>query len=497
MYTIKSLAIDLGASSGRLILGKLDDRKKLHLEEIYRFPNGGVPVSESLYWDIISIFREMKMGLAEYVNRYGNDLDSIGIDTWGVDFVLLDEKDEFIGPIHHYRDKRTDGMLEKMLEKVSKEEIFSQTGIQFLQINGSTQIFSMVYNQSSRLSITKMFLMLPDFLHFLLSGVKKSEFSDATTSQLYNPTKKDWAYPLIEKLGLKKEWFCPIVQPGTVLGKIKKDIAEETGINKSAQIITPLTHDTGSAVAAVPIDMGAFQEGEWAYLSSGTWSLLGVELKEPLINKNVMEYNFTNEGGIGGSIRFLKNLSGLWIIQECKKVWDKEEDILSWDLIAEKSSKAPKFQTIINPDDPMFLNPPNMIEAIRQFCAKTGQDFPEDKGSIARTVFESLALRYKHALLQMEELLGKKVKILHVIGGGSQNNVLNQFTASALQIPLKAGPKEATAIGNLLVQMLALGEIEDVKELRQIVRDSFPIKEFEPKNSDEWEDIYQKYKKIL
>ena len=486
------LGFDLGASSGRAIVGILEN-DILKLDEIYRFPNNGIKISNSLYWDILRIFQEIKNGLSEYVKKYGPNLESIGINTWGVDFILLDENDEIIGPIHHYRDRRTDGMLESMFNVVPKKEIFNQTGIQVLSINTSTQIFSMVYNKSPRLSIAKTFLMLPDYFNYLLSGVKVSEYSDATTSQLYNPNKNDWAYDLIKKLGLKQEWFCKIVQPGTILGTIQKSIAEEIGLNNDTKIIAPLCHDTGSAVAAVPADIDKYGEGEWAYLSSGSWSLIGVELEKPLINDKVLKYNFTNEGGINGTIRFLKNVTGMWLIQECKKIWDKEGFNLSWDDIAQQTEKSTAFKYFINPDNPSFLNSLNMIEEIKQYCNNSNQGEPQSVGEIGRTIFESLAFRYKQTIEYLEDITNRKIKILYIIGGGSQNNVLNQFTANVLNIPVKTGPSEATTIGNILVQALAIGEIKDIKELRQIVINSFPIKEYTPNESNKWNDAYKIY----
>jgi rhamnulokinase len=349
----------------------------------------------------------------------------------------------------------------------------------------------MVYNKSPRLLISKTFLMLPDYFNFLLSGKKFSEYSDATTSQLYDPIKKNWAFDLIKRLGLKTELFCKIVQPGTILGNIQEYIVEDIGITKNTKIVAPLTHDTGSAVAAAPVEMNKYSEGEWAYLSSGTWSLLGVELEKPLINGTVLKYNFTNEGGINGTIRFLKNLTGMWLIQECKRIWDNKGKDLSWKDIDNAILKAKNFQSFINPDDPAFLNPPNMIDTIQEYCRITNQTAPKSIGDICRTIIECLAFRYKQAIGYLEEIIHRKIKILHIIGGGSQNDILNQFTANAINIPVVAGPSEATAIGNILVQALALGEIDNVKELREIVKKSFPLKEYYPQNVNEWNEAYK------
>jgi len=490
---VKILAIDLGASSGRAILGTLNANKKLSLEEIYRFPNEGIQVNNELHWDVPYLFNEVKNSLTKYVNKYGSDLNSIGVDTWGVNFILLDKYDRFLSPMYHYRDKRTVGMLEEMFNVISKEEIFKQTGIQFLELNSSTQLFSMVHNKSPRLPMTKTIIMFPDYINYLLSGIIACEFSDATTTQLFNPVKKEWAYDLIKRLGLNPEWFIKVIYGGTILGSIKKDVADEVGLNSKTKIIVPLTHDTGSAYASVPVDMNKYFEGEYGILSSGTWSIIGVELKEPLINEKALKYNYSNEGGINGTIRFLKNITGLWLIQECKKIWDKENMNLSWDKIAIEAKKADPFQSFINPDDHSFLAPSNMVQAIQNFCKTTDQNVPETIGEISRTIFESITFSYKQAVENLENIIGKKLKILYIIGGGSHYNLLNQFTANVLNIPVKAGPTEATIIGNILVQALALGEVKDLIELREIVRNSFKIKNFLPENHEKWEEAYFTY----
>jgi len=489
---VRILAFDLGASSGRVIVGILEN-EILELDEIYRFTNEGVRVKNSLCSDFLRIFQKMKKGLSIYVKKYGACLDSIGLDTWGVDFALLDENDELIGPIHHYRDHRTDGMLEKLFKVIPKEEIFNQTGIQIMQINTIVQIFSMIHNNSPRLPIAKTFLMLPDYFNFLLSGKKLCESSEASTSQLYNPIKRDWDFDIIRKLGLDPNMFPEIIQPGTILGNIQEYIAEETGLNSKTKISIPPTHDTGSAVAAVPVDMDKYNPGEWAYLSSGTWSLLGVELNEPLINEKALEYNFTNEGGINFTTRFLKNISGLWLIQECKKLWDMKEPNLSWERIEKEAKNAQPFQSFFCPDDPIFLNPPNMIKAIQKQCEHQSQSPPETIGQISRCIFENLSFRYKQVMGQLEEITGTNIKILQIIGGGSRNQLLNQFTANVLNIPVKAGPSEATAIGNILTQALALGEITNIKDLRRVVRNSFQINDYTPMNNNKWKDAYNMY----
>jgi sugar (pentulose or hexulose) kinase len=489
------IGIDLGASNGRVIVGKFETKKKLELDIVYRFKNYGVSINKSLYWDIVHIFNRIMKGLRMCSEKYKDEgFESLGITTWGVDFALLDENDELLGLIHHYRDHRTDAMLEKLFKVIPKEEIFAQTGIQFMSINTIVQLFSMLHNKSPQLTNVKTFLMLPDYFNFLLSGKKLCESSEASTSQLFNPTKKNWAFDLIKKLKLDPNMFPEIIQPGTILGNIQKHIAEEIGLNLETKICIPPTHDTGSAVAAVPVNMDKYGPGEWAYLSSGTWSLLGVELNEPLINEKALNYNFTNEGGINSTIRFLKNISGLWLIQECKKVWDRKHPNLNWEEIEQAAEITQPFQNFFYPDDPTFLNPPNMIEKIQEYLVLQNQSPPKTVGQISRCIFENLAFRYRQVLEILEEILGTRIKILHIIGGGSQNNLLNQFTANVLNIPVNAGPSEATAIGNILSQVLALGGIDNLKNLRQIVRSSFQIKAYNPKDYDKWNEAYKRYK---
>ncbi|MFW9874773.1 MAG: rhamnulokinase family protein [Candidatus Thorarchaeota archaeon] len=491
----KFIAFDIGASSGRTIVGTLENNL-IMLDEIYRFPNNRIKINKSLYWDILQLHKNILTGLKKYVEKYGSNVEGIGIDTWGVDFVLLDKNDEMIGYTYHYRDSRTQGVLEEIFKKVKKEEIFFETGIQFMDINSIVQLYSMVLNASHQLSNTETFLMVPDYLNFLLSGKKLTEYSIATTSQLFNPNKNEWAFSLIERLGFKSNWFQNVLPSGSVLGNIKDYIAKEVGLVNNTKVIAPACHDTGSAVAAVPVDMNKYSSGEWAYLSSGTWSLLGVELNRPLINDKVLKYNFTNEGGLNNSVRFLKNVTGMWIIQECKRIWENEGKQFTWEYIVSEAKKAPEFQYLIDPNNSIFLNPKNMIGAIQKFCEVHNQKIPESIGEISRAIFESLAFKYKEVVENLEDLVGNKIKILYIIGGGSSNELLNQFTANALGIPIKVGPVEATAIGNILIQAYALGEINSINEIRTIVLNSVDISTLSPYDSNEWETVYKIYKKL-
>jgi len=488
------IGLDLGASSGRVIVGILEN-KKIKLEVIYRFPNGGIQVFDSLYWDTLRIFNEIKNGLKNCVEKYGSLFDGIGIDTWGVDFVLLDENDELVGLNYHYRDKRTNGIYEEMFKIVPKEEIFNQTGIQFMQINSLPHLYSMVHNKSPQLLITKTFLMVADYFNFLLSGKKSSEYTITSTSQLYNPIKKNWAFDLIKKLNFNPDWFPKIVNPGTILANIHKSIANQTGINENTPIIVNLCHDTAAAVAAVPLEEDI---ESWVYLSSGTWSLMGLELNQPVINKKVLEYNLTNEGGAFGTIRFLKNITGLWLIQECKRLWeDQKKSLVSYSEIEKLALKSEPFNGFIFPDHAIFLNPDNMIQAIQRYCKQTEQEIPTEIGEISRLIFEGLVFRYRQILDQLQEFSEKEIEKIYIIGGGSQNDLLCQFTANITNLPIDAGPPEATTIGNILMQAIATGEIDTLQELRGIVRNSFKIKSFKPKNTSEWENSYKKYLKYF
>jgi rhamnulokinase len=365
-----------------------------------------------------------------------------------------------------------------------------------MEINSSTQLYSLIHNESPQLNITETFLMIPDYLNYLFCEKKCSEHSIATTSQLFNPNTHNWSRELIETLGLKYSMFQRIIPSGTILGKIRKEIALEVGLKGNTNIIAPACHDTGSAIAAVPVDMQKYKRGEWAYLSSGTWSLLGVELEKPLINEASLEFNFTNEGGIENTIRFLKNVTGLWIIQECRKEWERQGIEYPWEKIVSDAKEAKPFQCFINPDDPLFLNPSNMIEAIEKYCKRSNQIPPKKICDISRALFESLAFRYKQIIKSLEQMMNQEVKILYIIGGGSSNQLLNQFSANSLNIPIKAGPVEATAIGNVLMQAKSLGIINNLQNLRKCVKESFPSKVYLPEDVKTWRDAYKEYLKI-
>jgi len=492
----KFLAFDLGASSGRAVLGILENNR-LVLEEIHRFSNGPVAIHGTLYWDVLKLFDEMQQALSLYAHSHGRELAGIGVDTWGVDFGLLSKDGVLLSNPVHYRDKRTDNMMEKVFQRVPREEVYNQTGIQFMQLNTLYQLFSMVLNKSPLLEIADTFLMMPDLFNYFLTGVKMAEFTEATTSQCYNPRSGNWAMSLLESLNIPTRIMPEIVQPGTILGKLSSHIAEEVGLGQ-VSVVAPASHDTGSAVAAVPAkgdkrNMDSQSEDvNWAYLSSGTWSLIGIEVQEPIINEQSLQFNFTNEGGVGGTYRFLRNVAGLWLVQECRRIWERSGQSLSYGQLVNLAEEAKPFVAFVDPDHNLFLNPPDMPAAIVEFCEQTGQSKPETKGEIIRCALESLALKYRVVL----EMIGKirtPIKKLHIVGGGTQNTLLCQFTANATNIPVVAGPVEATAIGNIMVQAIALGYLPSIAAGRQMIGQSFDLIEYHPQEQDAWDEAYQRF----
>jgi rhamnulokinase len=406
-----------------------------------------------------------------------------------VDFGLLDRSGALLGNPYHYRDGRTDGMLDEAFRRVGREEIFERTGIQFMQLNSLYQLLSMVVGESPLLEVAETFLAMPDLFNYWLTGRKVCEFSIATTTQCYDPREGDWAGPMLEKLGIPTRIFPEIAPPGTVLGDMLPQVAEEVGANVS--VIAPACHDTGSAVAAAPTE-GA----DFAYISSGTWSLMGAELTQPVINADSLAYNFTNEGGVGGTFRFLKNVSGLWLVQESRRTWAGQGESLSYNELTQMAAEAQPLRAIIDPDDGDFLRPGDIPARIRAFCKRSNQPVPESKGAIVRCALESLALKYRWTLERLEEMLGHRLEPIHIIGGGTQNRLLNQLAADATGRRVVTGPIEATAIGNVLVQMMALGHIGSIKEGRRVVRTSFDVETYEPQGGDEWEEAYGRFLEV-
>lgn len=482
------LAFDLGAESGRAMLGRLE-QSRLELEELHRFPNQPVRLPDGLYWDSLRLFHEIREGLRVAGRERKLHLDGIGVDTWGVDFGLIDEAGRLVDAPRHYRDARNNGMLERTFEAVPRERIFELTGLQFMQFNSLYQLYAAKLEGTAGLKTASQLLFMPDLFSYWLSGVRKNELTIASTSQFYNPTTKQWATELIETLGLPVGLLGGIVPPGTRLGPLLDEVADTSGL-KGAPVFATAAHDTAAAVAAAP----ASGEQPWCYISSGTWSLMGLELEAPLINGATLKANFTNEAGAGGRIRFLKNIAGLWLVQECRRAWALETREYSYAQLTGMAAQAPAFQAVLDPD--AFLEPGHMPERIREYCRRTGQRPPEQPGTMIRTILESLALRYRQVLELLDELGGHRVEVIHIVGGGSKNTLLNQFVADATGRTVVAGPTEATAAGNVLVQAMGAGFLKDLEEAREVVRASFPLQTFMPGERTGWDEAYQRYLKV-
>jgi rhamnulokinase len=474
MKTSSHLAIDLGAESGRVMLGTLLDGT-LKLQELHRFANQPVGVAESIRWDLLGMFREIREGLRKG-GQSGAKVESLSVDSWGVDYVWSGAGQPMLSPPYIYRDIRVDAAYQRVLAKVSKESIFAETGIQFMAINTLYQLFDDHQRSPGLVALADRFLPIADHLHYWLSGEAKAEISLASTTQIFHPLKRRWSEELIRALGFRREVFPDLVEPATRLGTLLPELGKESGLG-GVEVIATCSHDTGAAVAAVPAGQG----DDWAFLSSGTWSLMGVELPAPLLDSAAMEANFTNEQGFAGTTRFLKNIVGLWILQECRRTWEKEGQSFDYETITRLAADAPAFVSLIDPDDARFLKPGEMPEKIVSFCRETKQPVPGNVGAFARCILESLALLYGVTLAQLEALSGRTIKTLHVVGGGSRSSLLNQFTAGATGRRVLAGPVEATAMGNILLQAAAQGILASPDDLRVVVRRSCEIAEYLPR----------------
>jgi rhamnulokinase len=470
------LAVDLGAESGRVMAG-LWDGKRIRLEELHRFSNGPVQLAGALRWDILRLWSEVQNGLTLAARSHGNKVKSIGVDTWGVDSVLLSKSDEMVCQPFHYRDARTRGLMEKAFARVPRAEIFAATGVQFMELNTLYQLLALQKDSPEVLAAADCLLMMPDFFHWCLSGIKAAEFTNATTTQFFHPANRTWSYSLLKKFGLPTGILPKVVEPGTSLGALRQSVSVETGLGK-VQVIAPASHDTASAVAAVPVSSA--EEGAWAYLSSGTWSLMGLELRQAQLSSKALELNITNEGGVDGTFRVLKNITGLWLVQQCKRAFENDGKAFEYAQLVRLAKDAPPLRSFMDPDDPRFTNPSSMPAAIQQFCRETNQPVPKSPGAFIRCALESLALKYQVVLARLEEIAAKRVETIHVVGGGSKNHLLDQFTADACNREVVAGPVEATALGNVLVQARACGEIESLAELRSVVRQSSEMETFTP-----------------
>ena len=486
MADLKMLAIDLGASSGRGIVGSFDG-EKLSLRENHRFSNDPVITNGRMYWDILRIFHEIKQSITKTVLD-GDNVSSIGIDTWGVDYALLDRFGNMLANPTHYRDTRTEGIVDHVAKTIPMDQLYATAGIQCMNFNTIFQLAADLKADPNAFDRAERMLNIPDLLNYFLTGNMANEYTILSTGALLDAAKRDYAFDLTDKLGIPKRLFGNVVQPGYRVGKLLPQVLGETG-KTDAEVITVASHDTASAVIAVPT-----QEKDFIYISSGTWSLMGTELAEPLINDSSRSMNFTNEGGAMKTIRFLKNIMGLWLIQESRRQWRREGNEYSFAQMEAWAKECKPLRSFIDPDDASFATPGNMPERVREYCRRTGQPVPETVGEVVRCIYESLALKYRKTAESIETLMGRKAKVIHVVGGGTKDKFLSQMTADACGIPVAAGPEEATAIGNLMMQAIAQGAVANLSEARAVVSASFDLKRYEPSSDrDMWDEAYARF----
>lgn len=484
------IAVDLGAGSGRVIAAKTDF-SKIELEDIHRFDNPGTELPGGSFWNIVGLYREILEGLRRAVERHGDKIVSIGIDTWGCDFGLIDSNGELLGLPHQYRDLRSDGMAEALHGILPETELYAQTGIKTNFYNSSLHLLAELGKASPSLSVAERLLFIPDLLAYWLTGKQAVERTVASTSQLLDPRTGDWAWAVIDALGLPKKIFGEIVAPGTVLGAIREEVGNFIGL-AGIPVVATACHDTAAAVAGIPMTgMGNL------WLSSGTWSIMGIETKDAVTTPKALDYGFCNELGIADTVRFLKNIGGLWLIQECKRQWEMDGEKLSYAEMTTRSMEAVAFSAFIDPDDASFASPGGMPDKIRAYCKKTGQSVPETQGQVLRVATESLALKYRFVFEGIRELTGLDFPSLHAGGGGIQNEFLSQATANALGIPVIAGPVEATSCGNVITQMIGTGHLANFDEGRDLIRSSFDFRTFTPEDSEAWAAAYQRFLAII
>lgn len=487
------LAFDLGAGSGRAFIGQLisDEGKspKLEMQEIHRFPNQAIHVGDHLHWDILRLLHEVKTGIRKAFQT-GYRPETIGIDTWGVDFGLVDANGELLGNPYHYRDRQTDGMIQEIITRIGTDELYQQTALQNMPFNTIYQLFAMNQASSVQLGVAKHFLMISDLLAYLLTGRRTNEYTMATTTQLVHPTGRTWNTSLMDLLLIPSQLFSDPIQPGEIIGPLTANVCVELGAVPIDVIAA--AHDTASAVVAIPAG-----EEPFAYLVCGTWNMLGTELNKPLINAETAKLAFSNEGGAYGTIQLLKSIMGLWIIQECKREWEEDGNEISYSELVLQAREASAFSCLINPDDLRFYSPHGMVERIQAFCRETGQHVPVSEGEVIRCVIESLALRYRYTLEELEQLTGNRFGGMHMVGGGSQNELLCQSTASAIGRPVWVGPIEASAIGNVLTQLITSGHCLDLADARRLVKESFPVVVYEPQIDLAWEEAYEQFIQLL
>lgn len=500
------LAVDLGAGSGRVMAGKSDfseghtksEHEILELEELHRFENNSTELPGGYFWDVLGLYRNIIEGIRAGIDKYGDDVQSIGIDTWGCDYGLISSNGTLLGIPHQYRDPRSQGMSAKIDELVGQEKVYACTGIMSAFYNTSEHLLAQVYKESTALKEAKNLLFIPDLLAYWLTGEKAVEKTIASTSQLFNPLTNDWAWEIIEKLGIPKGIFGRIVEPSTILGNIRPDLAQKIG-TETLPVVSAPSHDTASAVAGIPIgsasEKGTDKQDVW--ISSGTWSIMGVELQSPIQTSEAYAAGFSNEMGVEGSVRFLKNISGLWIIQECRRFWADQGTSYDYGALAELAYEAEPFFAFIDPDHPLFSSPGDMPQKIAEFCRQTGQDVPEKKGTLLRIASESIAMKYRIVFDQLSAALGKNLDKVYMGGGGIQNTMLTQNTADALGREVVAGPVEATSCGNIISQMVATGSLPNITAGRELILQSNQIKNYQPNDHSAWNDQLQRYKALL
>jgi len=485
--TKRVLAFDFGASSGRAIIGCFNG-DKITLEEVHRFSNDPVSVGGTVYWDVLRLFYEIKQGIIKA--KIAGGFDSIGIDTWGVDFGLIDSEGKLMENPVHYRDARTVGLVDEAFKTMPKEKLYGITGIQFMELNTLFQLISLKKYRPWMLERADKMLFMPDLFGYMLTGKMCAEYSIASTSQLIDLDKRTWSKEILDAFGIKESVFAPLVQPGTVLGELSKEVCEECGVDP-VPVISVCGHDTQSAITSVPCE-----DGDFAFLSSGTWSLFGTELDKPIVNETSMNINITNEGGFDGSTGFLKNIIGLWLIQESRRQWKREGKEYSYADLEKLALAAEPFKCFIDPDAPEFVPHGNIPERVREFCRKTGQYVPETVGEIMRCIYESLAMKYRLTFEKLRECTERDYPVIHVIGGGTKDGLLCQMTANSCDRTVKAGPIEATVMGNVAVQLMSDGSVENIGQARKIVADSSELKTFEPKDTDKWAGAYEDFLKV-
>ncbi|HIJ73725.1 MAG TPA: rhamnulokinase [Candidatus Hydrogenedentes bacterium] len=484
------LAFDLGAESSRAIVGTFGPGEVV-LEELHRFPSKSVLVGNTRYWDILYFFAEFKEALLKYAAKYGPNVEGIGVDTWGVDFGLIGPSGQLLSNPVHYRDHRTDGILDEAFEVVPRETLYQRTGIQFMPLNSLYQFWAARRTTPELLREARVFLLMPDLFHYFLTGIPCSEYTIASTTQMLDVHRRQWSASLFHAFGIPMNIAPRIIEPCTVIGPLDAALAQEAGLDPATRVIAPCAHDTASAVAAVPAE-----DRQWIYISCGTWSLMGAELPEPITSEKALKYNFTNEGGIRGTIRFLKNIMGLWVLQECRAAWAKRGETYDYAELTDRARGAEPFETLLDVDAPLFLNPDDMLDAIAEYCRATGQRAPRTVGGAVRAVLEGLALCYALTLEELEDTIGIAPERIHMVGGGTQNELLCQLASDATGRPVIAGPVEATAMGNLIAQAMATGRIADLSAARRLVAQSTQLTTYQPTNTAAWRPVLERFRQM-